>query len=193
MQSLLQKIQYYDDQQAFKQLYQLLFFKLYQFAYAYVRSKECAEEVLNDVFLGLWQKRKTLDTISNIHVYLYVAVKNASLNELRKRKIAAPVSLDDLAVHHLLITSNPESLLITGELKTRIREAVEQLPPRCRLIFKLVKEDELTYKETAAILNISVKTVDAQLYLALKKLAQTLLPVWKDFKEREMENRPSGF
>lgn len=193
MQSLLQKIQYYDDQQAFKQLYQLLFFKLYQFAYAYVRSKECAEEVLNDVFLGLWQKRKTLDTISNIHVYLYVAVKHASLNELRKRKIGAPASLDDLAVHHLLITSNPESLLITGELKTRIREAVEQLPPRCRLIFKLVKEDELTYKETAAILNISVKTVDAQLYLALKKLAQALLPVWKDYKEREMENRASGF
>jgi RNA polymerase sigma-70 factor (ECF subfamily) len=193
MQSLLQRIQYYDDQQAFKQLYQLLFFKLYQFAYAYLRSKECAEEVVNDVFLGLWQKRSTLDTISNIHVYLYVAVKNASLNELRKRKVSTPVSLDDLAVHHLLISSNPESQLITGELKRRIRLAVEQLPPRCRLIFKLIKEDGLTYRETAAILNISIKTVDAQLYLALKKLAQTLLPVWNDYKEREMENRPSHF
>lgn len=192
MQSLLQRIQYYDDQKAFKQLYQLLFFKLYQFAYAYVRSRECAEEVVNDVFLGLWQKRNTADTISNIQVYLYVAVKNASLNELRKRKITAPVSLDELEVHHLLITANPESLLITGELKTRIREAVDRLPPRSRLIFKLVKEDGLTYRETAAILNISVKTVDAQLYLALKKLAHTLLPVWNDYKEREMEHKSSG-
>jgi RNA polymerase sigma-70 factor (ECF subfamily) len=146
MQQLLEKIQYYDDQRAFKQLYQLLFFKLYQFAYAYVRSKENAEEVVNDVFLGLWQKRNTLDTISNINVYLYVAVKNASLNELRKKKIQAPVSIDDLAVHHLHLGTNPESLLITDELKTRIRNAVEQLPPRCRLIFKLIKEDSLSYK-----------------------------------------------
>lgn len=182
MQQLLQKIKNNDDQQAFKQLYQLLFFRLYQFAYSYVRSKENAEEVVNDVFLGLWQKRDTLDAISNINVYLYVAVKNASLNQLRKNKISSPVSLDDLTISHLHLTSNPELTLITAEFQRKIREAVEELPPRCKLIFKLVKEDNLSYKEVATILDISVKTVDTQLYLALKKLSSLLLPLWKEYK-----------
>jgi RNA polymerase sigma-70 factor (ECF subfamily) len=175
MQLLLQKIQEYDDQQAFKQFYQLLFFKLYQFAYSFVHSKENAEEVVNDVFLNFWQKRKTIDSINNINVYLYVAVKNASLNYLRKNNHILPASLDELTVHHLHLVPSPESLLITRELQSQIFEAIEQLPPRCKIIFKLIKEDRLSYKEVASILEISVKTVDAQLYIALQKLSRILL------------------
>lgn len=182
MEPLLQKIQFENDQQAFKELYESLFFRLYQFAYAYVHVKENAEEIVNDVFLGLWQKRHTLDTISNIDIFLYVSVKNASLNYLRNNEKAIPVSLDDLTVHHLKITSNPETLLVTRELQACVQTAIEQLPPRCRLIFKMIKEDGLSYKETAAILDISTKTVDAQLCLALKKLAQILLPAWTEYR-----------
>jgi len=178
MQLLLQRIQYHDDQQAFKQFYQLLFFKLYQFSYSYVQSKENAEEVVNDVFLSIWQKRDTLHTIININVYLYVAVKNASLNCLRKNKLRLPVSIDDLSTDHIHLASNPESLLITHELEMHIREAIESLPPRCKIIFKLIKEDGLSYKDVSAILEISVKTVDTQLYLALKKLSRILQPAF---------------
>ncbi|MEO9021164.1 MAG: RNA polymerase sigma-70 factor [Ginsengibacter sp.] len=177
MQLLLRKIQDDNDQQAFKQLYQLLFFKLYQFAYSYVHSKESTEEVVNDVFLSLWQKRTMLDTINNINVYLYVAIKNASLNFLRKKNYTLPLSIDDLTVHHLHLVPNPELILITSELKSLIQEAIEQLPPRCKIIFKLVKEDGLSYKEVSSILEISVKTVDAQLYIALRKLARILQSV----------------
>ncbi len=176
MELLLQKIQFQDDQQAFKQFYQLLFFRLYQFAYTYVHSKESSEEIVNDVFLNFWQKRKTLDTIKNINVYLYVAVKNASLNWLRKNKQLPPVSMDDLTVNHIHLAPNPELLLITRELQSHIWEAIEQLPPRCKIVFKLIKEDGLSYKEVATVLEISVKTVDTQLYLALKKLAHILKP-----------------
>jgi RNA polymerase sigma-70 factor (family 1) len=178
MQLLLHRIQHQSDQQAFKQFYKSHFFRLYQFAYSYVHSKESAEEVVNDVFLNIWQKRATLDTIANINVYLYVAVKNASLNYLRKKNLPEPVSMDDLSVHHLRLASNPETVLINRELQLRIRKAIESLPPRCRLIFKLIKEDGLSYKEVAAILEVSVKTVDTQLYLALKKLSHSLQSVW---------------
>jgi RNA polymerase sigma-70 factor (ECF subfamily) len=78
------------------------------------------------------------------------------------------------------LAPSPESLLITRELQTRVQEAIDQLPPRCKLIFKLIKEDGLSYKEVAAILEISVKTVDAQLCLAFKKLALILQPVWAE-------------
>ena len=177
IQQLLQKIQFLDDQKSFKQLYQLLFFKLYQFAYSFVQSKESAEEVVNDVFLSVWQKRKTLDTINNINVYLYVAVKNASLNYLRKNNLHIPLSLDDLVTYHLRISANPESIMITREMESSIRKAIELLPPKCKIIFKMIKYDGLTYKEVAAILGISVKTVDTQLYIALKKLAYIIQPV----------------
>jgi RNA polymerase sigma-70 factor (ECF subfamily) len=85
-----------------------------------------------------------------------------------------PVSVEDLNVDHLQLVANPELLVTQKEMQRQIREAIEQLPPRCRLIFKLVKEDGLTYKQVAAILDISVKTVDNQLWLALKKLAVLL-------------------
>lgn len=192
MEPLLQKIQFENDQQAFRQLYESLFFRLYQFAFAYVHVKESAEEIVNDVFLGLWQKRCTMDTIGNINVYLYVSVKNASLNYLRKNKKTTPISLDDLTVYHLKITSNPETLLVTHELQICVQAAIEQLPPRCRLIFKMIKEDGLSYKETASILDISVKTVDAQLCLALKKLAQTLLPAWTEYQSSAILQKRNG-
>jgi RNA polymerase sigma-70 factor (ECF subfamily) len=177
MQLLLQKIQDHDDEQSFKEFYQLFFFRLYQFAYSYVHSKEIAEEVVNDVFLSLWQKRKTFDTINNINVYLYVAVKNASLNMVRKNKKVLTGFPDELAADHLHLVPNPELILISRELQLHIREAIEQLPPRCKIIFKLIKEEGLSYKEVACILDVSVKTVDTQLYLALKKLSGILKPL----------------
>ncbi|MGN6418275.1 MAG: RNA polymerase sigma-70 factor [Pseudobacter sp.] len=174
MQSLLNRIQNHNDQKAFKELYQLLFFKLYQFAFSYTKSKESAEELVNDVFLNIWQKRDSLDSIQNINLYLYVSVKNASLNYLRRNNLPVPVSVDDLHADHFQITADPESTLINRELQTQIAFAIEQLPSRCKLIFKLVKQDGLSYKEVADILGISTKTVDAQLCLALKKLALLL-------------------
>ena len=176
MEMLLQKIQE-GDQLAFKEFYHSQFFKLYQFAYSFVHSKENAEEIGNDVFFALWQKRESLHTIQNIQVYLYVAVKNASLNYLRKNNLQVPVSVDELNVDHFPMVANPELLLIQRELQQQVREAIEQLPPRCRLIFKLVKEDGLSYKEVATILDLSVKTIDSQLCLALKKLAIILQPI----------------
>ncbi|WP_349318654.1 RNA polymerase sigma-70 factor [Chitinophaga sp. MM2321] len=176
----MQRIQR-DDQTAFQQLYESFFYQLYQFAYSYVQSKEIAEEVVHDVFLRLWQQRETLETIENISVYLYVSVRNAACNSLRKKKTGLLIPIDELPQQQLQLSINPESVLINRELQARIREAVAQLPTRCKLVFKLIKEDGLSYKEVAAILDISVKTVDTQLYLALKKLSFALHSVWQDY------------
>ena len=176
MDILLRKIQD-GDQNGFKEFYQLQFFKLYQFAYSFVHSKEPAEEIVNDVFLAIWQKRAELSSIDNIQVYLYVSVKNACLNFLRRNNLPVPLSVDDLCVDHFQLVADPESLLIQRELQRQVREAIEQLPPRCRLVFKLVKQDGLSYKQVASILDLSVKTIDSQLCLALKKLALILQPI----------------
>jgi len=178
MDILLTRIQYHDDQKAFRQFYQTLYLRLHQFAYSYVHSKETAEELVNDVFLSIWEKRNILHTINNINVYLYVSVKNASLNFLRKKNLPIPLDTDDLHTDHIKLTINPETITIGRDIHTQVQKAIEQLPPRCKLIFKLVKEDGLSYKEVASILDVSVKTVDAQLCVALKKLAGMLQPVY---------------
>ncbi|MDP4130150.1 MAG: sigma factor, partial [Bacteroidota bacterium] len=84
MNTLLKRIQFENDETAFKELYEENVFKLFQFAYAFIQNKQLAEEIVNDVFLKLWQKRGSLDSIKNINVYLYVAIKNTAANYLRK-------------------------------------------------------------------------------------------------------------
>lgn len=165
-----------NEQQAFKQLYEQRFMQLYRFALAMVKDRETAQDIVNDVFLKLWNRRHEPAAIENLNVYLYVSVKNAALNFL-KRTFRRHYTIDNLDIDHLHISVDPEVLLITTELKNNIEKAINTLPTRCRLVFKLIREDGLTYKEVAAILQVSPKTVDTQLSIALKKLERILSPL----------------
>jgi RNA polymerase sigma-70 factor (ECF subfamily) len=135
-----------------------------------------SEEIVNDVYLKLWHNRGRIDEVGNISVYLYVAVKNTAFNYLRKSKSRLDSDLGKQAVHHFYLSPDPEQLLVTNELRRRIEAAIEGLPARCKLIFKLVKEDGLSASEVASILDISYKTVTTQLSIALRKLEQVLKP-----------------
>jgi len=164
-----------DDEAAFTQLYQSFGKKLLHFAQSLVRSKELAEELVEDVFVKLWANRKQAPDIDNITVYLYVAVKNRSLNSLSQKArelVSAPFDFLDTTLDKFV--PNPYDLLVTAEMMERMRHAVDDLPPRCKMIFKLVREDGLKYKEVAEILNISVNTIDAQMAIAVKKICTAL-------------------
>jgi RNA polymerase sigma-70 factor (ECF subfamily) len=82
--------------------------------------------------------------------------------------------LDDVKTEIRSLYYNPEQLMISAEMFKRICQAIQELPPRCQLIFKLVKEDNLRYKEVAELLHLSVKTVEAQMTIALKKLGNSV-------------------
>jgi RNA polymerase sigma-70 factor (ECF subfamily) len=170
LQGLIYRIQFNNDESAFNALYKQQIVKLYRFAYSFIADKEASEEIVNDIFLKVWLSRHSLDTIRNIQVYLYVAVKNACLNHVRSNvsKQKWQLNLSESFYFHLSV--DPSQLLINKELQKKIVKAIDDLPPRCRLIFKMVKEDNLTSKEVAEILNLSNKTVFAQLSIALKKL-----------------------
>lgn len=174
--SLLHRIQFDNDETAFRHFYTDNLFRLFQFAFTFVQNREQAEEIVNDVFLKLWQNRSKINQIDNISVYLYVAVKNTAANYLRKFKGRQRVDLENEVVHHFYLSPDPEQLLVTDELRRRIELSIDELPARCKLIFKLVKEDGLSATEVAAILDISYKTVTTQLSIALKKLEDALRP-----------------
>lgn len=157
-------------------LYETHAFPLWQFAYALLRSRELAEEAVNDVFLSLWEKRVPLEGIRRIYPYLCQAVKHKALDYLRASKNRDGWSAAELETDHLTFVLNPEHILLNKELAGRLSLAVQHLPPRCRLIFRLVKEDGLKCREVAELLHLSVRTVEAQLAIALKKIGQSLLP-----------------
>ena len=159
-----------DDQYAYKVLFTELYAYLYHFAFSYVKSKPLAEEILSDVFIKIWEKRKELEKIDNLKLYLYVATRNTSLNYSAKQKRNNESAIDESMGEIKSLYLDPEQLLITAEMMTRIQNAINALPPKCKLVFKLVKEDGLKYKEVAEIMNISVKTVENHLAIALKKI-----------------------
>ncbi|HEX5555472.1 MAG TPA: RNA polymerase sigma-70 factor [Chitinophagaceae bacterium] len=164
-----------NDQQAFKELYGFYFFRLLRFCISIVHAKEPAEEIVNDVFMNLWRRRSFLHKIENLDVYLYVAVKNQSLDHLSRNHLKEMVDISAVSSEYISFTLDPEQLLISAERASEIEHAVNQLPARCKLIFKMIKEDGLKYKEVASILNLSIKTVEAQLTIAMKKLTTAIL------------------
>lgn len=173
LQDLITKVSLYDDEYAFKELFLFYQPRLLSFSFAFTHNRRTSEEVVSDVFLNIWKRRKSLLRISNLPLYLYVSTKNLSLNSLAKEKRSV-FSLDDVKAELPALVLNPEQMLITAEMVRRINAAIESLPPKCRLIFKLVKEDGLRYKDVAELLHLSVKTVEAQMTIALRRIGESV-------------------
>jgi len=162
------------DQDSFTHLFEHYFNRLFQFAMTIVKSEILAEEIVLDVFTKLWGKRDDLTKITNIKAYLYIAVRNSAISAIRaKKKIvfeifdSATIPLED---YHL----SAENELIEEEMFKDLNEAVKNLPEKCKIIFKLIREDGLNRNEVADILGISVKTVDNQIAIAVRKIADRL-------------------
>ncbi|WP_341840882.1 RNA polymerase sigma-70 factor [Chitinophaga caseinilytica] len=173
-QELQRRIALYDDEAAYRELFDRFYKPLLQFATAFTRSREAAEEAVSDVFINIWERRHQLDSIDNLPVYLYVSTRNASLKHLLKQQKRSSVPLDDLVMEPESPAPDPEQTLLTAEMALQLQQAIQQLPPRCKIVFKLIREDGLRYKEVAQILNISVKTIDNQLAIALQKIGTAL-------------------
>jgi len=173
---LQQRIADYEDSNAYKKLFFHFFLPLKSFSFSILKSKEIAEEVVSDVFIEIWAKRKTLPAIEDLKMYLYISVRNLSLRRLKQTQKTSVLSLDDLAVEFASTDPDAETFLISHELAEKIDLAIDSLPQQCKIIFKLAKQDNLKYKEIAKLLNISVKTIDNQLSTALKKIASVLNP-----------------
>ena len=171
---LVGRISNEDDPIAYKQLFQLYYDRLFRFALSITRSRQSAEEIVSDVFLKIWMKRKSLIKIHNKHLYLYICTKNLSINRLIKERNNKVFSFDECVVELQSIYLDPEQLLITAEMMKKVQYAINQLPPRCQLIFKLIKEDGLRYKDAAELLGVSIKTIENQMTIALRKMDQSI-------------------
>lgn len=172
MNILLRKIAE-DDNDAFCVFYDNYYLQVYRFASYFADSSLLIEEIVSDVFCIIWQNRKKLSLIESFEKYLYTITKNKALYYLRKENkitFTELESVSDTLSHDI----NPEYLTVDSEMAIFLKEAIEELPERCRLIFLMAREEGLKYKEIAEILSISEKTVNAQMVLAIKKLSKRL-------------------
>jgi RNA polymerase sigma-70 factor (family 1) len=160
------------ENDAYKYMYEKYQKPLLRFAISYLKMREPAEEIVNDVFLKVWANRKHIAEIINLRIYLFSSVRNACLTSLlkdkREKQIASNLPFTEVA------QDDPESLFTCSELNTLIRQTIQNLPPRCRQVYQLVRIEGLKNKEVATKLNISVNTIDVQLAIAVKRLVTAI-------------------
>lgn len=172
--TLIQEMALTNSESAYKALFRILFNPVRSFSFGIVKSSELAEEVASDVLFMLWYNREKLCEVKNVKYYAFTAAKNKSLNILKKESGKELISLNEIEVDIHIDYSNPELILLQGELKQQLEDAIKTLPKQCKLVFKLIKEDGFSYKEVAEMLEISPKTVDAHLVNAIRKLSAIL-------------------
>lgn len=158
-----------DDYSAFESIFKDSYRFLCAYARHLVTCPELAEEIVDDVFFNLWHNRKKIHISSSFRAYLIACIRNRSLDSLRKGKGVKTYVLD-----HAEMIECQQSIacdtLIYEELRTQIDQAIQCLPEQCRVIFLMSRDEELSYKDIALQLNISVKTVDTQIGRALKHI-----------------------
>ena len=160
------------DEEAFSSLFRQHYEPLCFFAHRFVRDFDAAEGIVQDVFVRLWDTRQMLSIHTSLRSYLYTAVKNSCLNQIKHGRFSFP--LEDQEELSDTTRLRPDAQLESDELARAIEEAIDDLPPKCRQIFSLAKLDGLSYQEIAEIQDISINTVKTQLARALRFLSESL-------------------
>jgi len=162
-------------EEGFEIVFNLYYHRLLHVANHYVSQQEDAEEIVQEVFVKLWDKRKKLEIDSNnIHGYLFKMVKNRCLDHLRKRSrnlslYGNPGQIEDF-LNFKALSDQQASNIIADELKEQIIRAIDLLPERCKMIFLKSRAEDLTYRDISSELQISVKTVENQIGKALRHM-----------------------
>lgn len=167
------------DEQAFELLFRKYYMRLCGFANKFLNDPEESREIVQEVFMKIWEGREDIDPEDSLKSYLFKIAQNLSLNRLRKKKVESKyVEIYKLVYIDHSEFSSYESLL-ARELEDNITTAINTIPPKCKRVFELSRMEGLKYDEIAKTLNISVKTVEAQMSKALRILRLEL----KDYLE----------
>lgn len=160
------------DKEAFEQIFKKYYKDLCRYALRFLRKEELAEEIVQDLFITLWEKRKKLDIKASLGAYLFAGVKNKSLNYLKSQFARQDFQrgIEELS----LSTDNTQETLAYNELDELVTAAINSLPKKNRIIFDLNRNAGMSYQEIADQLNISRKTVENQIGISLKKLKELL-------------------
>ncbi len=171
-----------DDLLSYEIIFKKYIKELHRYASSYVRDSQIAEEMVQEIFLYLWERRSQIDIQTTLKTYLYSAVKNKCLNYI-KLELPKQQSMGDISEVMLGVNPKEEDEGENDLLKKYIQRAIDALPKKCRRIFILSRNVGMTYEEIAKELDISKKTVENQMGIALKKLRESLEDVYDRYKK----------
>jgi len=154
----------FKDKKAFESFYKNYYEALCRFAMRYLDSEAVSRDLVQDLFFDLWVNRNTIKITTSVKGYLYTAVRNRSLSKLRSK--LGIVQLPDDSNELVLYPDN----LDYPALETAVNQAIARLPEKCRVIFELSRDHDMKNRQIAEKLNISEKTVENQMTIALGRL-----------------------
>ena len=157
------------DERAFEHLFLCYYDALCRFASRYVSSSDAVEDLVQDVFFSVWQRREALDPQQSLRAYLYKATRNEALKRLDRQERWPRTQRE---VRERFLRGQPGEKMKHNELKAEMWKALDALPDRRREVFLLSRRHELTYAEIAELMDISVKTVETQMGRALQFLEE---------------------
>lgn len=164
-----------DEVNAFELLYDRYKKKIYSFSYRYLNNKPETEDLVQSVFINVWEHRKSLDETLSIKSYIYRSVINCIYNILKKRAIRSRFVEFELQKPERCSNQTYE-MVYFHDLEKSIREIITTLPPQQQKVFDLSRNDCYSYEEIAQKLDISVRTVENQIYRAIKVIRKQLGP-----------------
>ncbi|WP_256009821.1 RNA polymerase sigma-70 factor [Desertivirga xinjiangensis] len=162
-----------DNMRAFNQLFERYFALLYSFSIKYVKDSAVAEELAMDLMHNIWKKRGSLEIKGNVDRYLFSAMKNVVFNHIRKNELIT-VSIDNLSEVPASAIPAPDHNLEYKELEKIYQSKVAQLSPQRKKIFKLSREENMTYPQIAKDMNLSINTIKTQMLVSLKFLRENM-------------------
>lgn len=164
------------DEDAYKFLYDRYYSGLCYHANRILKDDFLAEEAVQSVLFGIWEKRKKLQINSSLHAYLYRSVINTSLNILKREKRISDkqMNLAEVEEYYSLSNDNGYSIYLATECDEKIKKAIEELPEKCRHIFELSRLEGKQHKQIAEELGVTQNTVQKQISIALKKISNSL-------------------
>lgn len=167
------------DEAAFESLFRAYAGPLYALAYSYVSSQAIAQELIQDLFARLWERRETLETPRSVYAYLFSAARNRAITYLRNQRVEHAFlerTVRREGARDAPSGSPQERDLEAQTLAEALDQAVRELPPRCREVFTLSREGRLTHAQMAEVLHIAPKTVQIHMGRALAFLRLKLAP-----------------
>lgn len=171
--TLMWQISAQNDDCAFEQLFHMYYGRLCRYAFRLTRAPHTAEEVVSEVFLKCWKNRESLQIQSSVYAYLARATHNLAIDHLRSM-VRQRGRLDELKGDFRGDYASPSDVMIGDETNAIIESAIEALSPQCRLIFRMSRDNGMSYAEIAHTLNLSIKTVEVHMGRSLKVLRASL-------------------
>jgi RNA polymerase sigma-70 factor, ECF subfamily len=168
------------NESAFDLLFKTYYPALCSYANSYLRSADHADEIVQEVFVKLWEKHGKIHIHTSLRAYLYQSVFNGCMNYLREKQTAAPkhVDLDDLSIRNELMSlemaDGEFSGFLSEEAEKDLESAIGELPDQCREIFMMCRSDNLSYKEISNLLKVSKSTVKTQMSRAMNRLMKQM-------------------